>query len=348
MIKNNKTLYIGNEVAIQLSFYIENSSVNLIFEFKSELNCSAIFLDKKKLKIDIQSQVVKTIVSLEEVNIFTNIFTVLLGEKSNNFELSSFFEIDKKLIENEKYLNKTFFSPNSRSFLITDGFLIIWSILNTLSNEHPSYPGFLTLMSYRYAEDFQNKEYIGRYIVQKRLSLIENINNEIENLTRVRWLVSSGFTTAIISYSLNDITSAIKLLNDVRKFEYAIEKLPKIAMNYYSAALLLAMIYYENGNNLEANMQSEGIFYGTKKSISYIYSLENKAVLSQISDCKMLLEIGSDSLILSKATTNSLNTRKAPRNKFMYEKVLSRFDKTFVQYLNFNAINQKIQNEYLK
>ena len=338
-----------NDLTIELRIFQANIELSIKGVDKN-IKYTVAIGDIKETSIGVDIISIRCLI--KNINIFKD--NIILSFKEIEYVVAweELIGFDKNKIFEPSYIHKLILSSNARKFSTSNGLLVIWSLLQELPKQESIYSSLLSISSYRFAEDHLNKNFLGRFIIDERLNLCDKSTNV--NLTTLRWLVSSGFTAAVIAIHDKEFINAEILLYDVIRYEHRIHELPSISMNLYSSYLLLAIISFINKKYDQSLSLSIYLFENILPSIQLIYNLNNRSVLSQVQDCKVLLSIGSNAIVLAQSienrdfSKNSLNIAVAPRNKFLFKKFLHRFEKSFVNSKVFNEIEYQINDENVK
>lgn len=249
--------------------------------------------------------------------------------------------------EANKFFHETFFSPNARKFVVNRGFYLSVAVFNEAPKDAPVFLGVLTLLSFRYMEKpLQQKEFVLKVIIERGKLKFGNDASP----SYIRWFISSATATAVVALSLDKIEYAKKILDSALGLSSYTESMPITAMNFYTIQLLYAILIREKKENIEEFKElTNSIFIGVKKSISNIYSMENYAVISQVADCRALINIGAQTLMLRKAySPNNTSYAVDHVSRFLTKSFLPRFDnKNIIHCGYFKQLDEKINAVYL-
>jgi hypothetical protein len=313
-----------SEIDIDIDIDIDNIVItNKLYNFELKINNTVYKSEDKKLSINFT----------ENNIIYSNVSVNINGiDVDINYKFDK-YRLDLDLLNDENYMNATLFSAPSRKYRGNELYFILSNLINVIEDNNPFLGGILTLLAYRIGEEYNQRiKYLDVLYAKK-----SSYDNKIALTTdvAVRWYFSSSATISILLLLDNRHSQAESILdNQWGKSSYASIS-SHSGWNRAICNLNFAIISFINEDFEKSLSCASEVYNSSKIEILNLNSHQNPFILFQSLDCKMLIDLIQNAIILIKLIENKVeipskykNIRISPKHKININTILKRFSIT--------------------
>lgn len=262
--------------------------------------------------------------------LYSEIFLSNSTKKENISYVFNNYRLNKSSLIDEDYMNSNFFAAPSRKLSGNELFFQLEQSLFLFNYDNKFLGGILTLLCYRMSESMATRKFIVDRLIKFKEEYDKKINYWDED--HLRWYVSSSSTVSTVLLMLNMLPQAedilIKSINDTENY-YSNKAL---GWNRSICLINLSILNYDKNPKKSFLLASLSASL-CHDEINNLSSEQNPFVLYQNLDCKMMLDLLSNSIIIIKKIENKHNIKNkkyasikiADKHTFSPKPLLKRF-----------------------
>ncbi len=199
-------------------------------------------------------------------------------------------------LKNNAFVNETFFNAATRNLKPNELFFMLMKNIKNFEEDNLLLFGFLTVLCYRIADDFEKRRFIIKYLD----AIYHSIEiTKCDKATFSRWFISASNTLGTMQIMCSNINNAMNIFHRALREINFIPHTPLYSMNYSMISFQTAMIYMYNNENQYALIHFERCFIESKRSIDEILNTRNDWFLGMYTDIDILSKLSKNSMIAS-------------------------------------------------
>jgi len=321
---------------------------SLSFEFNTSiLNQASLFINDAEIPITTHEMHLDF---LEYDLIYSQVELEVESTKINISSLFDKYRLETTFLEDTKYMNENLFAAPSRQLIGNDLFYQLISIVDKIEHSNKFLGGVLTLLTYRIADSITSRhKFIS--LVQEKKKLYDT-KVQFSDEIAIRWYVSSSATVSTLLMMTNRVEEAETILKKQAENSYHYSLADNVGWNQTICMINLSLILFSNKDINGALKAASFAYEICKTNISYMGSCQNNFVLFQTLDCKVMIDLMHNSLVLICKYSALVDCPKkysliklSPKHTFNYSSIIKRFTcKAHAECISFYESTSNIIN----
>ena len=219
------------------------------------------------------------------------------------FDLLPLYTVEE--LKNHRFVTNNIFSSGARKYNNNDMWFLLLKNLTIIPSDSHFIGGFITTLSYRLMEDFENRSFIIKHLIN--IKKFYDLNSDISLPSHSRWIISSSNVLGSVLLMSKKSEEAKEVFDRALSLLSKIPHTPLFMWNLCMLHYQYGMIFVEKEEYKKAIQQFEKCFLTGKNAIDEIYHPRNNYFISMFIDCENILKLSKYSSIAINALRKNLS-----------------------------------------